>query len=216
MAPRKTAPAGSQTAGKSSRTQPDRPPRTRAGQEVRKAVAAGPNGGTAAAGSVLKGAGKNAAMPVRSTPPLSGKAQVHSSSLSYKGKVFDVTTDTVTEPGGVTSTRDVIRHSGSVVILAVDASVNPADPTILIERQYRHAAGQVPPMSFPPDASNRARTSAGRRQARTHRRDRLPRPQMVGAGPLLRQPRLPGSEFFTCRSSSRRRFVPAIAQPEAG
>ena len=59
-----------------------------------------------------------------------------------KGRVFSVTTDTVTEPGGVTSTRDVIRHNGSVVIFAVDSSVNPADPTILIERQYRHAAGQ--------------------------------------------------------------------------
>lgn len=64
------------------------------------------------------------------------------SKVSYKGKVFSVTTDTVTEPGGVTSTRDVIRHNGSVIILAVDRSVNPADPTILIERQYRHAAGQ--------------------------------------------------------------------------
>lgn len=64
------------------------------------------------------------------------------SKVSYKGKVFSVTTDTVTEPGGVTSTRDVIQHNGSVIILAVDRSVNPADPTILIERQYRHAAGR--------------------------------------------------------------------------
>lgn len=70
------------------------------------------------------------------------KAVVLSSKVSYKGKVFSVTTDTVTEPGSVTSVRDVIRHNGSVVILAVDTSVNPADPTILVERQYRHAAGQ--------------------------------------------------------------------------
>jgi ADP-ribose pyrophosphatase len=72
----------------------------------------------------------------------SSKAVVLSSKVSFKGKVFSVTTDTVIEPGGVESTRDVIRHNGSVVILAVDSSVNPADPTILIERQYRHAAGQ--------------------------------------------------------------------------
>lgn len=70
------------------------------------------------------------------------KAVVLASNISYKGKVFSVSTDTVTEPGGVTSTRDVIRHNGSVVIFAVDTSVNPRDPTILIERQYRHAAGQ--------------------------------------------------------------------------
>ncbi len=86
-------------------------------------------------------------MPPKAPKPtprarLTGKAQVLSSKVSFKGKVFSVTTDKVTEPGGVTSTRDVIRHNGSVVILAVDASQNPADPTILLERQYRHAAGQ--------------------------------------------------------------------------
>ena len=72
----------------------------------------------------------------------SGKATVLSSKVSFQGKVFSVTTDQVTEPGGVTSTRDVIRHNGSVVVLAVDTRTNPADPTILIERQYRHAAGK--------------------------------------------------------------------------
>jgi ADP-ribose pyrophosphatase len=70
------------------------------------------------------------------------KAVVLASKVSFQGKVFSVTTDTVTEPGGVTSTRDVIQHNGSVIILAVDASSNPADPLILLERQYRHAAGQ--------------------------------------------------------------------------
>ena len=74
--------------------------------------------------------------------PSTTKAKVLSSKVSFKGKVFSVVTDTVTEPGGVTSTRDVIRHNGSVVILAVDTSIDPADPTILVERQYRHAAGQ--------------------------------------------------------------------------
>ena len=73
---------------------------------------------------------------------LTGKAVVHSSKVSYQGKVFSVTTDEVTEPGGVTGTRDVIRHNGSVVVFAVDRSGNPDDPTILLERQYRHAAGQ--------------------------------------------------------------------------
>ncbi|QHN04368.1 NUDIX hydrolase [Granulicella sp. WH15] len=81
-----------------------------------------------------------AVAPVKKTSRT--KAVVLSSKVSFRGNVFNVTTDTVTEPGGVTSTRDVIRHNGSVVILAVDASVNPKDPTILIERQYRHAAGQ--------------------------------------------------------------------------
>jgi ADP-ribose pyrophosphatase len=71
-----------------------------------------------------------------------GKAKLVSSKLSYKGKVFNVYTDTVIEPGGHRNRRDVIRHNGSVVILAVDESKNAADPEVILERQYRHAAGQ--------------------------------------------------------------------------
>ena len=41
-----------------------------------------------------------------------------SSKLAYAGPLFDVYTDYVREPEGETSRRDVIRHSGSVVILA--------------------------------------------------------------------------------------------------
>jgi ADP-ribose pyrophosphatase len=80
---------------------------------------------------------KTAAKKKRSTKP-----KVISSRLSYKGKVFSVFTDKVQEPGGHINVRDVIRHNGSVVILAVDDSKNPDDPEILFERQYRHAAGQ--------------------------------------------------------------------------
>ncbi|HEX3572616.1 MAG TPA: NUDIX hydrolase [Acidobacteriaceae bacterium] len=71
-----------------------------------------------------------------------GKAKLVSSKLAFKGKVFNVFTDTVIEPGGHKTTRDVIRHNGSVVILAVDESANPFDPDVILERQYRHAAGQ--------------------------------------------------------------------------
>lgn len=70
------------------------------------------------------------------------KAQVLDSKLAYQGKVFSVYTEKVREPNGVEATRDVVRHSGSVVILAVDETTNPADPLIVIERQFRHAADQ--------------------------------------------------------------------------
>ena len=69
------------------------------------------------------------------------KAKVLSSKLSYEGPLFKVFTDQVREPGGTESRRDVIRHNGSVVILAVDASKNKKDPRIIMEQQYRHAAG---------------------------------------------------------------------------
>ena len=42
------------------------------------------------------------------------------------------------EPHGIVATRDVVRHSGSVVILAVDES--GSEPRVLLERQYRYAA----------------------------------------------------------------------------
>ncbi|MGC2171273.1 MAG: NUDIX hydrolase [Candidatus Sulfotelmatobacter sp.] len=61
-----------------------------------------------------------------------------SSRTVYRGPVFWVTTDEVQEPGGVRARRDVIHHSGSVVILAVDESGSTT--RVLLERQYRHAA----------------------------------------------------------------------------
>jgi ADP-ribose pyrophosphatase len=70
------------------------------------------------------------------------KVTLLSSALAYSGPLFDVYTDFIREPGGTDSRRDVIRHSGSVVVLAVDDSKNKKDPLVLLERQYRHAAGQ--------------------------------------------------------------------------
>lgn len=68
------------------------------------------------------------------------KARVLSSRKAYVGPVFWVTTDEVLEPTGVRVRRDVVRHSGSIVILAVDDS--QSEPGVLIEKQYRHAAGR--------------------------------------------------------------------------
>src|SRR5690348_4096243 len=47
-----------------------------------------------------------------------GKSKLIASKLAFKGTVFKVFTETVVEPGGHKTTRDVIRHNGSVVILA--------------------------------------------------------------------------------------------------
>ena len=68
-------------------------------------------------------------------------ATVISSEVAYQGPLFRVTRDRITEPGGIESTREVVRHNGSVVILAVDSSKSKKDPWVVIERQYRHAAG---------------------------------------------------------------------------
>ncbi|MGA7219109.1 MAG: NUDIX hydrolase [Candidatus Sulfotelmatobacter sp.] len=66
------------------------------------------------------------------------KVRLISSRTVYRGPVFWVTTDQVQEPGGIRVRRDIIHHSGSVVILAVDDSLSA--PRVLLERQYRHAA----------------------------------------------------------------------------
>jgi ADP-ribose pyrophosphatase len=71
-----------------------------------------------------------------------GKGKLVSSKLSFKGRVFNVYTDTIEEPDGHRHIKDVVRHNGSVVMLAVDERTNPADPDVILERQYRHAAGQ--------------------------------------------------------------------------
>jgi ADP-ribose pyrophosphatase len=65
-------------------------------------------------------------------------AQVISTKLRFRGPVFSVNTDVVREPGGILARRDVIHHSGSVVVLPVNG--DRGSLRILLERQYRHAA----------------------------------------------------------------------------
>lgn len=83
----------------------------------------------------------SASKPAKSAPK-KNKVVLLSSTLAYRGPLFDIYTDYIREPGGNDSRRDIIRHCGSVVILAVDSSKNKKDPLVLLERQYRHAAGQ--------------------------------------------------------------------------
>jgi ADP-ribose pyrophosphatase len=71
--------------------------------------------------------------------PHGKKTRLISSRIVYRGPVFWVTADHIQEPGGIEVRRDLIHHSGSVVVLAVDDSGQV--PQVLLERQYRHAAG---------------------------------------------------------------------------
>ena len=69
------------------------------------------------------------------------KVEVISSKLSYEGPLFRVYTDEIVENGRKVS-RDVVRHNGSVVILAIDDTKSKRDPLVVMERQYRHAANE--------------------------------------------------------------------------
>lgn len=90
------------------------------------------------AAKTVKGAKKQSA----AKPVVSEKARLLSSEVVYTGPLFRVQHDKLIEPGGKHSERDVIRHNGSVVILAVDRGKNKKNPWVVMERQYRHAANQ--------------------------------------------------------------------------
>lgn len=86
---------------------------------------------------------KKSTSPKAKQQKLTGRGQTVTSTSVFQGNVFWVTRDEVAEPGGVKATREVIRHNGSVVVLAVDTETNPKDPGILLIRQYRHAAEKL-------------------------------------------------------------------------
>jgi 8-oxo-dGTP pyrophosphatase MutT (NUDIX family) len=71
-----------------------------------------------------------------------GQADILSSQTVFEGPLFRVTRDKLIEPGGKEAMRDVVRHNGSAVVLAVDNSKDKKDPWIVMERQYRHAANR--------------------------------------------------------------------------
>jgi ADP-ribose pyrophosphatase len=75
-------------------------------------------------------------------PEIEQKAQVLASEIVFEGPLFRIERDRLLEPGGTESTRDIVRHNGSVVILALDSTKSKRDPWIVMERQYRHAARQ--------------------------------------------------------------------------
>jgi ADP-ribose pyrophosphatase len=81
-----------------------------------------------------------------SKAPRSGNVMVTAAVLSSKTvfqcPLFRVQHDRIVEPGGRENERDVIRHNGSVVILAIDNSKSKENPWVVMERQYRHAANQ--------------------------------------------------------------------------
>src|SRR6266446_218950 len=66
-----------------------------------------------------------------------GTAEILSSEMIYQGRVFGLRRDEVVEPSGVRTTREVITHPGSVVVLPV-----LPNGRIVMIRQYRHATRQ--------------------------------------------------------------------------
>jgi ADP-ribose diphosphatase len=68
------------------------------------------------------------------TTPHKELPKILDSEKVFDGRVFKVTVDTVSE-GELTYKREVVRHSGSAVIVPVQD-----DGTVVLVRQYRHPA----------------------------------------------------------------------------
>ena len=98
-------------------------------------------------------------------PPTANTAQLLASEVVFEGPLFRVLRDRLIEPGGREGVRDIIRHNGSVVILAIDKYKTKSDPWIVMERQYRHAAQRIPV-----GAAGR-QAGAGRGRARRRQRE---------------------------------------------
>ena len=64
------------------------------------------------------------------------KPEVISTESIYKGRIFEVSLDSIREDG-TEYKREIISHNGSAVIVPVFA-----DKTVALVKQYRHAAGR--------------------------------------------------------------------------
>jgi ADP-ribose pyrophosphatase len=64
-----------------------------------------------------------------------------SSERVYTGRVISLDVDTVTFPNGTTGTLEIIRHSGASAVVPFLSEPTGGDPTVLLLRQYRYAAG---------------------------------------------------------------------------
>lgn len=59
----------------------------------------------------------------------------------HAGRVIDLDLDTVRFPDGSSAELEVVRHPGAAAVLPVLSDPHGPDPTIVMLRQYRYAAG---------------------------------------------------------------------------
>jgi ADP-ribose pyrophosphatase len=59
----------------------------------------------------------------------------------HKGRIVDLSIDTVRFPDGSTGELELIRHRGASAVLPLLGAPEDADPVVLLVRQYRYAAG---------------------------------------------------------------------------
>lgn len=70
-----------------------------------------------------------------------GEDVLVSSRPIYRGRIVDLSIDTIRFPDGSTGELEMIRHSGAAAVLPVLDDPPGPDPRIVLVRQYRYAAG---------------------------------------------------------------------------
>jgi ADP-ribose pyrophosphatase len=87
------------------------------------------------------------------------RARVLKSQTLFRGRVIQLKVEQVAEPGGIRTTREVVCHPGSVVVIP-----RLPDGRVLLVRQYRHAvrenlwelvAGGIEPGETPRQSAQR-------------------------------------------------------------
>jgi ADP-ribose pyrophosphatase len=59
----------------------------------------------------------------------------------YRGRIVDLSVDTVRFPDGSTGELELIRHSGAAAVLPLVSPAGSERPEVLLIRQYRYASG---------------------------------------------------------------------------
>lgn len=59
----------------------------------------------------------------------------------HRGRIVDLSVDTVRFPDGSTGELEMIRHSAAAAVLPVHGDPSDPDPEVVLVRQYRYAAG---------------------------------------------------------------------------
>ncbi|MBI3981362.1 MAG: NUDIX hydrolase [Gemmatimonadetes bacterium] len=62
---------------------------------------------------------------------------------AYAGRIVQLDIDTFRAPSGSILELEIIRHAGAAAVVPLLSPVGAADPSILLIRQYRYAAGGV-------------------------------------------------------------------------
>lgn len=60
---------------------------------------------------------------------------------AYDGRLVKVDVDTMCAPDGADFDLEIIRHPGAAAVVALVSDADAEDPSVLLLRQYRHAAG---------------------------------------------------------------------------